>query len=496
MSDRAALLSAIREHPDEDTPRLVYADWLDEHGEAPRAAYIRAQVEHHRAAEADTATNTASEFAELEYYTGLDRVDWRAVDADLHAALAARKAAEKRARAFKLTAAGEGVPRVKGASFQADGRGFLGRLWVEDTVAFLKHADAIFRAAPITDIEFGELTAEQAREFVFSGHLARVRRLELSDADPDALRVLGSASGAAGVRDLEVTPDSSAEVVPALAAGRYWTGLKRLYAADLGADDEYELDEAAVAEMLARPQFRGLRALVMWGNNLDDSVAKVIATKLPELRHLDLALNPLTGTGGEALAASKALKHLRHLDLGSCEMEDGATAAAKLINTKNLPNLCVLKLDYNIFRGLAPGVLNKPGRGPTLRVLDLGDVFFTPADVEALVACPAVRDVWHLTLDNASLNDGAVEYLTRPGAFERLACLDLSTNEFGPRGAKALAAWPGAANLQWLDLSSNPIGESGAKALAASPHLAGVKYIRFAGRGTATLKKRFKKAFH
>lgn len=41
MSDREALLAAIRLHPDEDTPRLVFADWLDEHGESERAALIR-----------------------------------------------------------------------------------------------------------------------------------------------------------------------------------------------------------------------------------------------------------------------------------------------------------------------------------------------------------------------------------------------------------------------------------------------------------------------
>ena len=45
MSDEAALLAAIREHPDEDTPRLAYADWLQEHEKPERAEFIRAQVE-------------------------------------------------------------------------------------------------------------------------------------------------------------------------------------------------------------------------------------------------------------------------------------------------------------------------------------------------------------------------------------------------------------------------------------------------------------------
>src|SRR5262245_25730748 len=38
MSDEKALLAAIWEHPHEDTPRLVYADWLDEHDADPGPA--------------------------------------------------------------------------------------------------------------------------------------------------------------------------------------------------------------------------------------------------------------------------------------------------------------------------------------------------------------------------------------------------------------------------------------------------------------------------
>ena len=44
MSD-AALLAAIRAAPADDAPRLVYADWLDEHGRPERAAFIRVQCE-------------------------------------------------------------------------------------------------------------------------------------------------------------------------------------------------------------------------------------------------------------------------------------------------------------------------------------------------------------------------------------------------------------------------------------------------------------------
>lgn len=45
MSDGDALIRAILMHPDDHTPRLVYADWLEEHGEPERAEFIRVQVE-------------------------------------------------------------------------------------------------------------------------------------------------------------------------------------------------------------------------------------------------------------------------------------------------------------------------------------------------------------------------------------------------------------------------------------------------------------------
>jgi uncharacterized protein (TIGR02996 family) len=44
-AEAAALLKAIIDHPDDDTPRLVYADWLQEHDDPERAEYIRVQCQ-------------------------------------------------------------------------------------------------------------------------------------------------------------------------------------------------------------------------------------------------------------------------------------------------------------------------------------------------------------------------------------------------------------------------------------------------------------------
>ncbi len=44
MTQERDLLRTIAREPDDDTVRLVFADWLEEHGQEDRAAFIRVQV--------------------------------------------------------------------------------------------------------------------------------------------------------------------------------------------------------------------------------------------------------------------------------------------------------------------------------------------------------------------------------------------------------------------------------------------------------------------
>jgi uncharacterized protein (TIGR02996 family) len=64
MTDGYALLRAIEADPDDDTPRLVYADWLDEHAESDadraRAELIRVQCELARTPPGDRKAELAA----------------------------------------------------------------------------------------------------------------------------------------------------------------------------------------------------------------------------------------------------------------------------------------------------------------------------------------------------------------------------------------------------------------------------------------------------
>ena len=61
-------LAAVCAAPADDTPRLVYADWLDDHDHPDRAEFIRVQIRLDRAKSPDARDKTRArdlEFAQL-----------------------------------------------------------------------------------------------------------------------------------------------------------------------------------------------------------------------------------------------------------------------------------------------------------------------------------------------------------------------------------------------------------------------------------------------
>src|SRR5262249_1548633 len=56
-----AFLDDIRDNIDDDTPRLVYADWLDDHGQSDRAEFIRRQCQFAQLHEDDPCREAVGE---------------------------------------------------------------------------------------------------------------------------------------------------------------------------------------------------------------------------------------------------------------------------------------------------------------------------------------------------------------------------------------------------------------------------------------------------
>jgi len=138
--EQAALLRAVCAAPDDDLPRLVYADWLDENGRADRARFIRLQIE------ADRGTGGAGR---------LDR------DEEIGSLLA-----ENRERWFRELPkwAWSNYPSGESWEWPDFRRGFIGDLRVKAS-PFVRHGVQLTDRTPVTRLTFleaGKLVSELA----------------------------------------------------------------------------------------------------------------------------------------------------------------------------------------------------------------------------------------------------------------------------------------------------------------------------------------------
>lgn len=142
MTDGEALLAAIIANPDDDTPRLVYADWLEENGQGERAEFIRVQIAQAAIAmEADPKQGVAiGADGRLTYATPPAFERHQELD---------RRAAELLSAHDDWDWMPDGFAENGGWDWE---RGFVGR--VECTAAeWLAHGDAIRAAHPVTRVK-------------------------------------------------------------------------------------------------------------------------------------------------------------------------------------------------------------------------------------------------------------------------------------------------------------------------------------------------------
>src|SRR6478735_4473332 len=114
-------LQTILEQPDDDSPRLIYADWLDEEGDADRAEFIRAQIRLRSVPSDDPAHASLSErIQSLQQRHG---VEWI-----------------------------RQLPEIPGVHWEIFDRGFISTARFETPSLYFAHAQQVFEAAPLTEL--------------------------------------------------------------------------------------------------------------------------------------------------------------------------------------------------------------------------------------------------------------------------------------------------------------------------------------------------------
>ena len=488
-SDRDALLAAIRANADEDTPRLMFADWLDENDDPDRAEFVRLQCELARLTDDDGDSQPLYEFLRDRDYVTRPSADWTRIDDGIHRRLAlSMRAADQLKRHTVLWL--PRLPKSYKVTWHGFGRGFPDRVELGTFRKLGPVANRLRAAAPTVTLVTHELTVEHVERLGDAGLLDWISGLELSSDSGAGLRELGHRPEAAGVRSVRVGYNTAAETAEALGECPHWTGLREL---DLIETVVY----AGTAEALFRaPNLRSLKRLRIHGGYWTaNTVAALAAGGFADLTHLRLSSCDLNDDAAEALAACPDLARLRTLDLDHNNLSGRGVTA--LMCSPHLANVAFLGLESNPAAGLDAKKL--AALAPAgLRMFHAHDCRFTTADVRALARCPRLRTLWYLDLDGNDLRTAAVRELVRGFGKWCPPILWMTHNRIDDRGAELLANWKAARALRVLHLKFNAgMTDAGARALLDSPNLTGLDGLGVDTASddlTARLKARFRRS--
>jgi uncharacterized protein (TIGR02996 family) len=451
MTHDEAFLQEIVDNPDDDTPRLIFADWLDEHDQSDRADFIRVQCALARMPPDDPR-----------------RFDLEEREGELLA---------ERGDAWAAPLPGLNIH----CAFR---RGFVDSL-VLLGVQFLEHREELLQRFPVRHVHF-QGTFDQAMIEALAGCdlLGRLAGLGLSGVyvpRPANWRALFSSARLSGLRVLNV---SNARLAPedlhALTASAH---LARLRVFDLS--NNPQLSGAATRNLAAWPQLSELDALRLDNLDLDDAaVARLVASPhLGRLQTLGLVRNPRIGRAGfHALAHAPALASLRHLDLSHNWI--AAREVQALASSPVWKQLTSLDLSYS--GGLRPEGVQVLAASPTfatLTSLELRATFASPAGAQALAGSPHLRRLTRLTLADNHIKDEGARWLADAPLLETLTVLKLDNNSLGTAGAQSLAASSRARQLTTLEIRGNRIGGEGAEAILASANLPALRLLLLGENG-------------
>jgi len=495
MTDEG-LLAAILAEPDNDEPRLVYADWLDDHGDHARAAFIRLECALHGMltpaggapevweqprfrALRSRATELWSAHAE-RWYPGLERYA-KEVETERgfphHVALPVRQFLSHGEAIFAV------APTVRNV--------FLGRLG-RNTPA-LAACPALAHVRELTFFET-PFRAREAEQFFASPHLGNLRSFEIGFTDtqmgPRGARALAGCRSLGPLEHLDVhnhaVYDSGAR---SLLVCQRLTALRRLHLGNNG------LTDSAAHTLSEVRHLNRLTNLNLSSNHLTSRGAEHLSRSesLAGLEQLVLSQNPIGPAGVWAILGAPFAARLTRLRIGACRLNDPDLAS--LLGSERLPNLAELSLWDRVGERSTRALGGNEGFAK-LRSFDLASCGLTPAAAGLLGGVRTLPALRRLNLRNNPLrSEGLRRFLAGP-LVRTLDWLDLDRCELGDEGAAVLAAADPLPALRVLWLADNRIGDAGARVLAASPALAAVRSLHLRGNAIgdaakAVLRDRF-----
>lgn len=414
QTEAEAFLQRIRAYPDDDTPRLIFADWLDEQdcgrGErlgpewnGERARFIRIQIALARLTK-ESIENDHGDSPESNYQGQRDEL------------LAAEQALLSTYET-EWTAPFRGL--ATGLEFR---RGFVEVAKVAAR-QFLRFSHELFATGPIRHLHMLDLGGSLTSTFQ-SHFLARLSSLTIH------AQHLGE------------------PLTRAVADCRYLSELKSLRLS------RNRLEDAAVDYLAGSSFLNNLEELDLSENDLGETAGRSLAASpcLSSLKQLELGGNRLGPAGVVAITSSDRLTSLTRLGLAGNEIGS--------------PRLYTLAEPHALLRVPEIDLSANDLNASYLRV-----IFAAPSETDSP---PRVRE---LDLSHNNIGDEGARVIAASPSLKGLRVLRLVGCGIGDRGTCYLAESPHLAELRELYLENNPITDAGLRHLITSPNLGNLRHL-------------------
>lgn len=291
MTHEEAFLEDILEQPDDDAPRLIFADWLEENGDPDRAEFIRIRVEqaHGPSARAKRAARLIEDnwdrwvkpLCLLADDTALRHHRWL----NSRPRVSASKLVHEFPRGFIPSFA------LRASTFLAKTDAILAltaltRLRLDQAGGLGGALAACPALRAIRELEFidwshSPLASVDMAELAHSPHLTRLTTLCLprNNLGDEGSQLLARAAWVSSIRSLDLSDNGlSTTGLRALTTRDDWHQLR-----ELRLDNNF-FDNEAVSLLLSAPWLRDLEILSLCNAGITDEQAQAISRRVPRVR--------------------------------------------------------------------------------------------------------------------------------------------------------------------------------------------------------------------
>lgn len=394
MPQAEQFLREIRRQPDDTVARLIYADWLEERGDA-RAELIRVQCE------LETHTDIPEDFS----------LALKARERELITDLESQCLTDLEALAIRAV-------RFRG--------GLVDAVIVEGD-RFLQHGRILSRWAPaLRSLDWRRMPRDAGtalRQALRSPFLSAITELDLSDNSigRSGIPELAEARRTEQLRSLYVSQTRLAGPgMQELMRAALWS-LERLDCS------QNELSPFDVQALTRSEQFAKLTRLNLGHNTVADDGLRMLSQweRLRSLRDINLSYNDIGPAGLKALAVSEHLVDLESLDLSGNTLH--GAGVQEIASASNFGRLRVLNMND---AGLEATDLTRLVRSPYLKRLGRLELDFNPLGElpPDLLESPFLHGLQKLSLRHTQLDNVSAREIAKSDAFESIEVLDVREN--------------------------------------------------------------------